>query len=47
MKKAQTLIEYAFVLLAVTVVAFGAYRVLGNSISSIASGISSDMGASA
>lgn len=40
-KRGQTMAEYALVLAAVAVIAFGAYKVLGNGIGSIASGVDS------
>ncbi len=39
--RGQTMTEYALILAAVAVVAYGAYKVMGNSIGSLASGIDS------
>jgi len=41
--RAQTMTEYALVLAAVAVAVFGAYKVLGNSIGSLASGVDSTL----
>ena len=39
----QTMTEYALILAAVAVVAYGAYKIMGNSIGSLASGIDSSL----
>jgi Flp pilus assembly pilin Flp len=39
--RAQTMTEYALILAAIAVVVYGTYRVLGNSITSLASGVDS------
>ena len=39
--RGQTMTEYALILAAVAVVVYGAYKVLGNSIGSLASGVDS------
>jgi len=39
--KGQTMTEYALILAAIAVVVYGTYKVLGNSISSLASGVDS------
>lgn len=39
--RGQTMTEYALILAAIAVVAYGAYRVMGNSIGSLASGVDS------
>jgi Flp pilus assembly pilin Flp len=39
--RGQTMTEYALVLGAVAVAVYGAYKVLGNSVSSLASGVDS------
>jgi Flp pilus assembly pilin Flp len=39
---AQTITEYALILAAIAVVVFGTYKVLGNNIGSLASGLDSD-----
>ena len=39
--RGQTMTEYALILAAVAVVAYGAYAIMGNSIGSLASGIDS------
>jgi Flp pilus assembly pilin Flp len=41
--RAQTMTEYALILAAVTIAVYGAYRVLGNSIGSLASGVDSTL----
>jgi len=41
--RAQTMTEYTLVLAAVAVAVYGAYVVLGNSISSLASGVDSTL----
>ena len=41
--RAQTMTEYALILAAIAVVVFGAYKVMGNSIGSLASGVDSDL----
>ena len=43
MKLGQTMVEYALIIAAVGLLAFGGYRVLGNGVSSIAAGISSNL----
>lgn len=42
-KIGQTMVEYALIIAAVGMLAFGTYRVMGNSISSIGNGISSSL----
>ena len=39
--RGQTMMEYALILAAIAVVVYGTYRVLGNNIGSLASGIDS------
>jgi Flp pilus assembly pilin Flp len=39
--KGQTMTEYALILAAIAVVVYGTYKVLGNSIGSLASGVDS------
>jgi Flp pilus assembly pilin Flp len=39
--RAQTMTEYALLLAAIAVVVYGTYRVLGNNIGSLASGVDS------
>jgi Flp pilus assembly pilin Flp len=39
--RAQTMTEYALILAAIAVVVYGTYKVLGNSIGSLASGVDS------
>jgi len=39
--RAQTMTEYALILAAIAVVVYGTYRVLGNNIGSLASGVDS------
>jgi Flp pilus assembly pilin Flp len=39
--RGQTMTEYALILAAVAIVVYGAYKVMGNSIGSLASGIDS------
>ena len=39
--RAQTMTEYALILAAIAIVVYGTYRVLGNSIGSLASGVDS------
>jgi Flp pilus assembly pilin Flp len=41
--RAQTMTEYALILAAIAVVVYGTYKVLGNSIGSLASGVDSDL----
>jgi len=41
LNRAQTMTEYALILAAIAVVVYGTYRVLGNNIGSLASGIDS------
>jgi Flp pilus assembly pilin Flp len=41
--RGQTMTEYALVLGAVAVAVYGAYKVLGNSIGSLASGVDSEL----
>jgi len=41
--RAQTMTEYALVLAAVAVAVYGAYKILGNSIGSLASGVDSTL----
>jgi len=41
--RGQTMTEYALILAAVAVVAYGAYKVMGNTIGSLASGIDSSL----
>ncbi len=41
MVRGQTMTEYALILAAVAIVVYGAYKVMGNSIGSLASGIDS------
>ena len=40
-RKGQTMTEYALILAAIAVVVYGTYRVLGNNIGSLASGVDS------
>jgi Flp pilus assembly pilin Flp len=40
-KRGQTMVEYALIIAAVGLIAFGSYRALGNGISTITSGIDS------
>jgi Flp pilus assembly pilin Flp len=39
--RAQTMTEYALILAAIAIVVYGTYKVLGNSIGSLASGVDS------
>lgn len=39
--RGQTMTEYALILAAIAVVVYGAYKVMGNSIGSLASGVDS------
>ena len=41
--RGQTMTEYALVLAAIAVVVYGTYRVLGNNIGSLASGVDSTL----
>lgn len=41
--RAQTMTEYALILAAIAVVVYGTYKVLGNSIGSLASGVDSTL----
>ena len=41
--RAQTMTEYALILAAIAIVVFGAYKLMGNSIGSLASGVDSDL----
>jgi Flp pilus assembly pilin Flp len=41
--RAQTMTEYALILAAIAVVVYGTYKVLGNSIGSLASGVDSEL----
>jgi Flp pilus assembly pilin Flp len=41
--RGQTMTEYALILAAIAVVVYGTYRVLGNSIDSLASGVDSTL----
>ena len=40
-RRAQTMTEYALILAAIAIVAYGAYATLGNNVSSLASGTDS------
>jgi Flp pilus assembly pilin Flp len=40
-RRAQTMTEYALILAAIAIVAYGAYAALGNNVSSLASGTDS------
>jgi Flp pilus assembly pilin Flp len=41
--RGQTMTEYTLILAAIAVVVFGIYRVLGNNVSSLASGVDSTL----
>ena len=41
--RGQTMTEYALILAAIAVVVYGTYRVLGNNIGSLASGVDSSL----
>jgi Flp pilus assembly pilin Flp len=41
--RGQTMTEYALILAAIAVVVYGTYRVLGNNIGTLASGVDSDL----